>query len=56
MIDLTIHRQALDRNIQKAREGGVVIPTFENMKHPETVPEPIRARLRGVGPVGMWTP
>ena len=26
MIDLTIHRQALDRNIQKAREGGVVIP------------------------------
>ena len=51
MIDLTIHRQALDRNIQKAREGGVVIPTFENMKHPETVPEPIRARLRGVGPV-----
>lgn len=51
MIDLTIHRQALDRNIQKAREGGVVIPTFENMKHPETVPEPIRARLRGVG---LW--
>ena len=30
MIDLTIHRQALDRNIQKARESGVVIPTFEN--------------------------
>ena len=51
MIDLTIHRQALDRNIQKVREGGVVIPTFENMKHPETVPEPIRARLRGVG---LW--
>ena len=51
MIDLTIHRQALDRNIQKARESGVVIPTFENMKHPETVPEPIRARLRGVG---LW--
>ena len=55
MIDLTIHRQALDRNIQKARESGVVIPTFENMKHPETVPEPIRARLRGVG-LWMWTP
>ena len=51
MIDLTIHRQALDRNIQKARESGVVIPTFENMKHPETVPEPIRARLRGAG---LW--
>ena len=23
MIDLTIHRQALDRNIQKARESGI---------------------------------
>ena len=51
MIDLTIHRQALDRNIQKARESRRRHPHLENMKHPETVPEPIRARLRGVG---LW--
>ena len=51
MIDLTLCREQLEHNIGKARECGVVIPTFENMKHPETVPEVIRARLNGVG---LW--
>ena len=49
MIDLTIHRQGLEHNIRIARENGVVIPTFENMIHPETVPQPIRDRLTHVG-------
>ena len=51
MIDLTIHREALSRNIAAAREKGIVIPTYEQMKHPQTIPEPIRARLKAVG---MW--
>ncbi len=51
MIDLTIHRQGLEHNIRIARENGVVIPTFENMIHPETVPQPIRDRLTHVG---LW--
>ena len=28
MIDLTIHREALSRNIAAAREKGIVIPTY----------------------------
>ena len=51
MIDLTIHRQGLEHNIRIARENGVVIPTFENMIHPETVPQPIQDRLTHVG---LW--
>ena len=51
MIDLTVHRQSLEHNIRIARENGVVIPTFENMIHPETVPQPIRDRLTHVG---LW--
>ena len=51
MIDLRINREALARNIQKARENKVILPTFENMKHPETVPEVIQQRLKGVG---LW--
>ena len=51
MIDLTINRDVLSRNIQRARENGVLIPTFENMRHPETVPGPVRDRLRSVG---LW--
>ena len=51
MIDLTMNREALARNIEKARENKVVLPTFENMKHPETVPEKMQERLKGVG---LW--
>ena len=51
MIDLTICRQGLEHNIRIARENGVVIPTFENMIHPETVPQAIRERLARVG---LW--
>ena len=29
MIDLTLHPDALARNIQKARENKVVIPTYQ---------------------------
>ena len=51
MIDLTVHRDVLARNIRKARENGVIIPTFENMRNPETVPEAVKERLKSVG---LW--
>ena len=51
MIDLTLHPDALARNIQKARENKVVIPTYQQMKHPETIPGKIQDRLRHVG---LW--
>ncbi len=51
MIDLTINRESLDRNIKKAKEAGVIIPTFRQMKHPETVPAPIQDKLKAVG---LW--
>ena len=38
MIDLTIHHENLAHNIRKARENRVVIPTYRQMKHPETIP------------------
>ena len=51
MINLTVHRERLDRNIAKARESGVIIPTYAQMKHPETIPGPIQDRLRKTG---LW--
>ncbi len=51
MIDLTVQRTRLDRNIAKARETGVVIPTYAQMKHPETIPAPIQDKLRKTG---LW--
>ena len=51
MIDLRIHQAQLDHNIEAARRNGVVIPTIENMKHPETIPAKIQEKLSGVG---LW--
>ncbi len=51
MIDLRIDPAGLEHNIQVARENKIAIPTYEQMKHPETIPEKVRARLQGVG---MW--
>ena len=51
MIDLTINREVLARNVKKARENGVVIPTYEQMMHPETIPAEIQEKLKSVG---LW--
>ncbi|MCS7282022.1 MAG: pyridoxal-phosphate dependent enzyme [Anaerolineae bacterium] len=51
MIDLTIHETQRERAVQRARERGIVIPTFAQMKNPDLIPESVRARLKEVG---LW--
>ncbi|HWS44169.1 MAG TPA: pyridoxal-phosphate dependent enzyme [Pseudoflavonifractor sp.] len=51
MIDLTVNRERLSRNVKKAREAGIVIPTYVQMKHPETIPASIQDKLRQTG---LW--
>ena len=51
MIDLTIHEQALQNNIQHARERGIIIPTYAQMRNPALIPEQIKSRLNKVG---LW--
>ncbi|MFX0210445.1 MAG: pyridoxal-5-phosphate-dependent protein subunit beta, partial [Candidatus Hodarchaeota archaeon] len=34
MIDLTINEEVLKRAVQRARERNIIIPTFEEEKHP----------------------
>ena len=50
-IDLTINKEGLAHNIQKAKENNVIIPTFAQMEHPETIPEKIQNKLKDVG---LW--
>jgi cysteine synthase len=50
-IDRTIHEDALRRNVQRAREREILLPTFEQMKHPEQAPPAIRQKLRLIG---LW--
>lgn len=51
MIDLTRNEAALQHNIDVAKENGIIIPTIAQMRHPETIPEAIQAKLTQVG---LW--
>jgi len=51
MIDLTKHEEALEHNIQKARENNIIIPTIAQMKDPSKIPAPIKEKLKNVG---LW--
>jgi cysteine synthase len=52
VINLDVSEPVLEKNARKARENGVLIPTFKQMRDPEKyVPQPIKERLRGVG---LW--
>jgi cysteine synthase len=51
MIDLTIDKKTLEKNIQRAKEKGIIVPTFSQMRNPETVPASVRERLKKTG---LW--
>jgi cysteine synthase len=51
MIDLSIDKTTLDKNIQKAKKEGIIVPTFTEMRDPETVPPSVKERLVKTG---LW--
>jgi cysteine synthase len=51
MIDLQILDDRLKRVVERARERGIVIPTFAQMVDPAGVPPAMRQRLQGIG---LW--
>jgi len=48
MIDLTKHEEQLERTVERARERNIVIPTFEQMKNPDLIPDKIKKELRQI--------
>jgi cysteine synthase len=51
LIDLTVNEEVLRRAAARVREQNIVIPTFEQMRHPDRIPESVKAAL---GSVGLW--
>jgi len=51
MINLTIDEKTLNRAVKRARERGIIIPTFKQQKNPTLMPEQVRTRL---GKIGLW--
>jgi cysteine synthase len=50
-IDLTMYPDRLERTIQRVRERNIIIPTFEQMRNPDLVPDKIKEELKGIG---LW--
>ncbi|MFO7837648.1 MAG: pyridoxal-phosphate dependent enzyme [Candidatus Thorarchaeota archaeon] len=46
MIDLEINQEQLKRTVERCRERDIIIPTFEQMKHPERVPDQVEEQLK----------
>ena len=51
MIDLTLYPDVRERNIERCRERGIILPKFSEMRNPASMPEKIHTRL---GEVGLW--
>ncbi len=52
MINLSIQKESLERNVLKARSNSVIIPTFKQMRDPQCyVPDKIKEKLYSIG---LW--
>lgn len=51
MINLAINEKIRKKNIERCKEKGILIPTFEQMKNPEKIPEKIKNELTKIG---LW--
>jgi cysteine synthase len=51
VIDLTVNEEQLERTAKRARERGIIVPTFKQMRDPNLVPEAIKQRLKEIG---LW--
>jgi len=51
LIDLTMNEAILEKAVKRAKEQSIVIPTFEQMKNPDLIPEEVKEKLKDVG---LW--
>ena len=51
MIDLTVNPSGRDRAVRRARERGIIIPTFRQQIDPRLIPREVGGGLREVG---LW--
>ncbi|MBQ4062313.1 MAG: pyridoxal-5-phosphate-dependent protein subunit beta [Christensenellaceae bacterium] len=51
MIDLTLNKKVLEKNVNRAKQQGIVIPTFAQMKNPDSIPERFKDKLLKTG---LW--
>jgi cysteine synthase len=50
-IDKITNQKVLDNAVKRFREKGIILPTFEQQRNPELVPQKIKERLKKIG---LW--
>src|SRR5437773_6001765 len=43
-----VNEAVLDKTINRCRERGIIVPTFAQLKDPQTIPPPIKTKLAKV--------
>jgi cysteine synthase len=51
LIDLTVNEERLERTAKRCRDRNIIIPTFSQLKNPNTAPDRIREELTRTG---LW--
>lgn len=51
MIDLSIHEEQLKKTVRRCKERNIILPTFEQMKNPERIPDTVKKELHSIG---LW--
>jgi cysteine synthase len=46
-----LHPEVIRKTAARCRKRGIVLPTFQQLREPESIPQSIRAKLKGVG---LW--
>ena len=49
MLDFTVCPESRERNLQIAREKGILIPTLAQMRNPDLIPDRVKERLKTTG-------
>jgi cysteine synthase len=51
LIDRVTNEKALQNAVKRFKEKGIILPTFEQQRNPEKIPQKIKERLKSVG---LW--
>ncbi|MCH4886540.1 pyridoxal-phosphate dependent enzyme [Acidaminobacter sp. JC074] len=51
LIDLSINEEKRNNALKRAKERNIIIPTFEQMRHPESIPDQVKEQLNQLG---LW--
>ena len=51
MTDKISNEKYLESAVRRAKEKGIILPTFEQMQKPELIPDKIKDNLKNIG---LW--